>query len=267
MSRRLGLNAIGRTRLRVAAVAGSALILSAAFIQSVVGFDTYYACVNNSSGTIRVVSGSDECKTGDYFIEWNRVGPKGDPGPMGPEGPAGPQGEPGPTGPPGPTGEPGRQGVPGPTGPPGPQGERGLQGEAGATGQPGPTGPPGPQGEPGPTGPPGPQGEQGVPGIPGERGPQGGPGVSGYERVVAIGEFGNHDVQMLKAQCPVDKVVVGGGYVKHAPVGAVDVTESLGVSTWTGTRWVDAWSVVAIAEQDGIGWSINVYAICARSHG
>jgi hypothetical protein len=254
MLRLIGPKGQGRTRLRAIGVVGSALVLSAAFIQTVVGFDTYYACVNNSSGTIRVVSGSEDCKTGDYFIEWNRVGPKGDPGPTGPEGPAGPQGlqgDPGPTGPPGATGEPGPAGVPGPTGPPGPQGEQGQKGDPGLRGEPGPTGAPGAQGEPGPTGPPG---------------PQGGPGVSGYERVVVLGEFGNHDAQLLKAHCPAHKVVVGGGYVKHAPLGAVDVTESLGVTTWDGTRWVDAWSVVAIASEVDAGWSINVYAICARSH-
>jgi hypothetical protein len=63
-----------------------------------------YACVNNSSGTIKIVSPLAVCSGNDIPLTWNAVGLEG------PEGPQGPQGEPGPEGP---------QGDTGPQGPPG----------------------------------------------------------------------------------------------------------------------------------------------------
>lgn len=38
---------------------------------------TYYACVNNSSGTIQMVAGSDTCHANEHKIEWNQSGPAG----------------------------------------------------------------------------------------------------------------------------------------------------------------------------------------------
>lgn len=80
---------------------------------------TYYACVNNSSGTIHMVSATDTCPTGSQPISWNQLGPAG---PQGPAGPAGAQGAAGANGQPGPQG---------PAGPTGPQGLAGPQGPAG----------------------------------------------------------------------------------------------------------------------------------------
>ena len=57
-----------------------------------------YACVNNSSGTIKIVSPLAVCAGNDIPLIWNAVGLEG------PEGPEGPQGEPGPQGPQGPPG-------------------------------------------------------------------------------------------------------------------------------------------------------------------
>jgi hypothetical protein len=68
---------------------------------------TYYACINNSSGAIRIVAKSTTCKSGEHKIQWNQAGPEG---PKGPQGPQGTQGAKGPTGP---------QGPQGPQGPPG----------------------------------------------------------------------------------------------------------------------------------------------------
>jgi len=97
--------------------------------------------------------GAFDCRTHEYFVEINTVGPEGPQGIQGPVGPAGPTG---PTGPSGPMGPSGPSGPTGPSGPMGPTGPTGLQGETGATG---PTGPQGPQGTPGvcgmPTCPPG----------------------------------------------------------------------------------------------------------------
>ena len=64
----------------------------------------YYACVNNSSGTIHMLSSSDQtCANNEMRIEWNSVGPAG---PQGPQGLKGDQGDPGPQGEPGPPGFP-----------------------------------------------------------------------------------------------------------------------------------------------------------------
>ena len=59
---------------------------------------TYYACVNNYTGLIRMVSASGKCLKVEHEISWNQVGPQGAAGPTGPQGPAGPQGPQGPAG-------------------------------------------------------------------------------------------------------------------------------------------------------------------------
>lgn len=115
----------------------------------------YFACVNNSSGTIKVFQEPQPCSNNEFAIQFNSEGPPGPAGPQGPVGPAGPagadgqdgaQGPQGPQGEPGPAGPPGADGLEGAQGPPGPQGS---QGETGAQGPAGPQGPQGPQGPPG----------------------------------------------------------------------------------------------------------------------
>jgi len=59
---------------------------------------TFYGCVNNSTGAIRIVSSGTTCKSSEHKIHWNQVGPQG---PKGAQGPPGVQGPPGPQGPPG----------------------------------------------------------------------------------------------------------------------------------------------------------------------
>lgn len=57
--------------------------------------DVIYACVNSSSGTIKIVSVTDECAGNEESVSWNRegpVGPQGTPGPQGPAGLPGPAG-------------------------------------------------------------------------------------------------------------------------------------------------------------------------------
>src|SRR5437588_12900327 len=56
----------------------------------------YYACVNNTTGAIQIVSSTTTCPTGTHKIHWNQQGPVG---PAGPQGPQGPQGQTGPIGP------------------------------------------------------------------------------------------------------------------------------------------------------------------------
>ncbi|MEH7075142.1 type VI secretion system tube protein Hcp [Neobacillus drentensis] len=77
---------------------------------------TYYACVNNSSGTIKMVDENKACSNNEVKISWNQVGPKGDTGAPGPVGPQGPKGDTGATGATGPTGPQGPPGVSVPSG-------------------------------------------------------------------------------------------------------------------------------------------------------
>src|SRR5271154_1152055 len=60
---------------------------------------TYYGCVNNSTGDIRIVSKSTVCKSTEQKINWNQVGPKGPKGNTGAQGPKGATGPQGPQGP------------------------------------------------------------------------------------------------------------------------------------------------------------------------
>jgi hypothetical protein len=74
-------------------------------------------CYHKTTGQMRIVSDSGQCKKVEQLISWNKQGPQG------------PQGEPGPPGTqgiPGEQGHIGPQGEKGDTGPQGPQGERGL---------------------------------------------------------------------------------------------------------------------------------------------
>lgn len=57
-----------------------------------------YACVNDSSGTVKVVGPTDACPTNWTALSWNQQGPKGDSGAPGATGPTGPAGAPGPSG-------------------------------------------------------------------------------------------------------------------------------------------------------------------------
>jgi len=59
---------------------------------------TFYGCVNNTTGAIRIVQSFTSCKSTEHKIHWNQVGPKGPQGPKGAQGPAGPQGPQGPPG-------------------------------------------------------------------------------------------------------------------------------------------------------------------------
>jgi hypothetical protein len=149
------------------------LVMASIFgIQRVVAentITTYYACVNNSSGTIKMIDASKTCDKSEVKIEWNQVGPKGDKGDKGDTGDTGQQGLQGVQGPIGDTGTQGPQGVQGPIGDTGAQGPQGVQGPIGNTG---PQGPQGVQGPIGDTGPQGPKGDTGT------TGPKGDPGTS-----------------------------------------------------------------------------------------
>jgi hypothetical protein len=55
--------------LALALVGGSAMTFAAAASTAVI-----YACVNNSSGTIHVVSSADTCSTNEVALAWNQQG-------------------------------------------------------------------------------------------------------------------------------------------------------------------------------------------------
>jgi hypothetical protein len=68
---------------------------------------TYYGCVNNSTGGIKIVNSTTECASGFHRIQWNQEGPEGPTGPRGATGATGAQGSQGMQGPQGPQGPPG----------------------------------------------------------------------------------------------------------------------------------------------------------------
>lgn len=187
------------------------------FAQEIMTDGTIYACVLKD-GTLRIVSGANQCKRTETLLSWNILGQKGDPGlacwdlngngvadpeedingdnqwntvdckgPQGEQGIQGMQGlqglkgdtgATGATGPEGPKGDTGDTGATGATGPEGPQGPKGDTGETGATGATGPEGPQGPKGDTGATGATGPTGPEGPQGATGATGPQGPAGTA-----------------------------------------------------------------------------------------
>ena len=68
-----------RSRITTVLVALVAVALVGAALASAQG-DVYHACVNDSSGAIFMVSGPDDCKNNETYIDWNRIGPQGPPG-------------------------------------------------------------------------------------------------------------------------------------------------------------------------------------------
>ncbi len=92
------------------------------------------ACVNSSTGAVRIVASISSCVAGEIGTSWAVTGPVGPTGPQGPIGNTGPQGATGPQGPIGNTGPQGATGATGATGPQGLQGQQGPQGPAGING-------------------------------------------------------------------------------------------------------------------------------------
>lgn len=77
---------------------------------SVANAQVIYACVNNGSGALSLMTGPD-CPKNATPLSWNQIGPQGPIGPTGAAGPAGPQGPQGPTGAIGKTGPQGPAGI------------------------------------------------------------------------------------------------------------------------------------------------------------
>jgi hypothetical protein len=167
-------------------------------------------------------------------------GPAGEQGPRGADGPVGPQGERGLSGEPGQAGPRGTDGVAGPQGPQGESGPRGLDGLAGVAGPPGARGPAGPQGQQGPQGPAG--------------------GVSGWTFVTTQFWVLAYDHSGDSVQCPVGKVVLGGGYtLAQMPF------ESIGkLVVWRSSPITHGWSI-GVQNATPEAHFITVWATCAAS--
>lgn len=174
----------------------------------------YYACVNSSSGTIKMVDADATCKQNEAKIEWNKQGPQGITGPQGPKGDTGDTGDTGATGP---------QGAVGPIGPEGPKGDTGTQGPAGPVGATGAQGPQGPQGVQGPQGPAGP-GQVSRSGVVNPNGTvQFAPGAA-----VSRTSTGCYSIDFAAGTFPLGTVVIaqftaiGGAYPTSTTSGGVD---------------------------------------------
>jgi len=130
-----------------------------------------------------------------------------------------------------------------------------VEGPQGAQGPQGPIGPQGPAGPAGPIGPAGPQGPQGPVGPAGAQGPAGPAGASGYE-VVSVSVEHNFFVtdELVIAQCPAGKKVLGGGHIMNPAVGRVGHSRPHNNNT--------AWYVY-IDNLGGNTPSISAWAICA----
>ena len=97
---------------------------------------TIYACVQSSTGSVRIVASGESCGNNAWPLSWSQQGPAGPAGPTGPTGATGatgPAGEAGPAGPTGPMGPTGATGPAGETGPAGPAGPAGTTGQSART--------------------------------------------------------------------------------------------------------------------------------------
>jgi hypothetical protein len=89
-------------------LAAAAILMAATTLPSVAaGNETYYACLQEPSGSLRMVAAGAKCPRGSRVISWSQ------------QGPAGPPGRPGANGAPGKPGATGAAGKQGPAGPPG----------------------------------------------------------------------------------------------------------------------------------------------------
>lgn len=212
-----------RRRLLATALIAAFTVLSGSAIAAGAGAapGEIAACVNTSSGTIKIVGATETCKNNETRLTWNTQGIQGPQGPQGATGPAGP------------------------TGPQGAVGLQGAKGDTGATGATGATGPAGPRGETGTAGAPGTRGPKGETGATGATGTQGTPGLSAYE-VLTHSVNVPSDFQgagTLVYSCPVGKKVIGGGGDSS------DANFILWVSTPTndGNGWLVKWRTLGAA--------------------
>ncbi len=210
----------------VTIAAGSLIPISMIGFASPASAATINACVNNSTGSVRVTNSA--CGGAEHALSWNNVGPVGPVGAVGPIGPVGPAGPQGPAGPPG---------AIGPVGPAGPVGSAGPQGPAGSAGPQGPAGPAGPAGSQGPAG----------------------PGSTYVTRTDSVTVDDDGAVHALTKICDAGERVSGGGYHYEENVANVEVR---GSQPLPGGQ---AWQVFIEnpASNADAGLLVTVFAVCA----
>jgi hypothetical protein len=152
----------------------------------------------------------------------------------------------------------GPQGVPGPTGPAGAKGDTGPAGPQGLSGPQGPQGPTGPAGDDGPPGP-------------------AGPGLKNPHIVSYETDADNTNYKTASIACPTgERVISGGAAVTPESSGRAFVSRSVPYISGADNQ---GWSasatevraqaettpdVTPVDEPDGFGWSLSVYALCAK---
>ncbi|MHB8574812.1 MAG: hypothetical protein ACYDCQ_05715 [Dehalococcoidia bacterium] len=208
-----------------------------------------YSCVNDSSGTIKIVSATDTCHNHETALSWNQQGIQG------PVGPRGPQGEKGAAGATGAAGAPGATGPAGAVGPTGAMGDTGATGATGAPGAVGPAGAAGPQGATGDIGPQGMKGDTGAQGVQGAQGPAGVLGYAALSQTV----FGDGVSFFLSVTqlCPTGKKPLGGGFTtgNSSTLRVTDSSPSFFNGGWLAT--------VESSTPISSGDFLTVYAFCA----
>jgi hypothetical protein len=125
----------------------------------------------------------------------------------------------------------------------------------------GPTGPQGPTGKQGATGPQGTTGPSGPSGVKGPTGPSGATGAAGFAQYQRVeGSLVNNDVgKTVTADCPVGKVVVGGGYNvsgNEAAQREIEIVQSRATDA-------DTWTVTAEEDTNVTKWGLQAFAVCA----
>lgn len=229
-----------RSRLAVTITLVAAIIgMSTVGLAGAVTTGLIYACVNNNSGTIKIVSATTTCATNEIQLVWNAQGIPGETGATGATGatgPTGPTGATGDTGASGPNGATGATGVAGPTGPTGATGATGAAGGNGATGATGPTGPKGDQGIQGPTGPSG----------------SATPVLVTSNFLVGTGSFISPAHADVTVSCPAGKHVASGGISDNT----ASIDHSFPTSDLSG------WRVLATNTDPINSGFVAVYVIC-----
>lgn len=66
----------GKSLLGIGSILALVLALAATWAWAE-GNQVYYACVNSSSGAIKMVGPEDSCKNNQHFVVWNQMGPTG----------------------------------------------------------------------------------------------------------------------------------------------------------------------------------------------
>ena len=117
-------------------VATAAIGSGVTYVAATSSSDVVHACVNNTTGVVRIVDPSRSGNLGNCIsspallretaMTWNVEGPAGAPGLPGAPGAPGAKGDPGEKGDKGDKGDPGAQGIPGPQGTPGTPGASGT---------------------------------------------------------------------------------------------------------------------------------------------